>query len=126
MDPSGRSSAECWSDYSEKLSLMQSVGFPEKVRKLAADWPTHRRFLTEQCLMDPREIAAALTEAGALARADDLDAGDREPTVWELANNHLMRNRFNVCDLAVAAGLWDEDVAREVIEEADALVARPA
>lgn len=126
MDPSGRSSDECWSDYNAKLSRMQSVGFAERVQRLVAAWPTHRGFLTEHCLTDPREIAAALTDAGALARADDLDAGDREPTVWALTNNHLMRNRLNVCDLAFAAGLWNEDVAREVIQEADQLVAGTA
>ncbi|HSK33587.1 MAG TPA: hypothetical protein VK903_08895, partial [Propionicimonas sp.] len=96
------------------------------VQSLVAAWPSHRQFLTEQCLMDPREIAVALTEAGALAQADDLDAGDREPTVWALTNNHLMRNRFNVCDLAFAAGLWNEPVARELIQEADQLVASTA
>jgi len=126
MDPSGRSGDECWSDYSAKLSRMQSVGFAEKVQSLVAAWPSHRQFLTEECLMDPREIAVALTEAGALAQADDLDAGDREPTVWALTNNHLMRNRFNVCDLAFAAGLWNERVARDLIQEADQLVASTA
>jgi glycerol-1-phosphate dehydrogenase [NAD(P)+] len=124
MDPSGRSSDECWADYSKKLSRMRSLGLPEKVLALVTEWPAHREFLTDHCLMDPHEIAGALAKAGALARADDLDAGDREPTVWALSNNHLMRNRFNVCDLAVATGLWTEDVARELIQEADDLVAK--
>lgn len=122
MDPSGRSSRECWSDYSRKLARMRSVNFIDRVQQFVADWPVHRRFLVEECLIDPALIAGALRRAGAPARVSDLDSGDRDPTVWALTNSHLMRNRFNVCDLAAAAGLWDDSVARELLAEADRLV----
>lgn len=122
MDPTGRSGQECWSDYRTKLRKMHSDAFATRVGQFIAHWDEHRSFLIEKCLANPADIARALSAADAPARADDLDRGDREPTVWALTNNHLMRNRFNVCDFAFAAGLWDETVAREVIAEADGLV----
>jgi glycerol-1-phosphate dehydrogenase [NAD(P)+] len=121
MDPSGRSGEECWSDYSRKLAGMQAADFSARVEAFVNAWPVHREFLLGRCLAGPAEIAQALRTAGAPVRAADLDAGDREPTVWALSNSHLMRNRFNVCDLAFVTGLWNEDVAREVIAEADRL-----
>lgn len=125
MDPSGRSGDECWSDYSKKLARMQSPDFAAGLERFVRDWPTHREFLVEHCLVDPAAIARALLDAGAPVRASDLDGGDRNPTVWALANNHLMRNRFNVSDLAFATGLWNEQVARELLAEADHLADEP-
>ncbi len=121
MDPTGRSGTECWSDYRQKLTRMSTPAFAERVERFVAGWATHREFLTGSCLTDPAAIATALRAAGAPVRADDLDGGDREPTIWALCNNHLMRNRFNVCDLAFAARLWNEDLARELVAEADQL-----
>jgi Glycerol dehydrogenase and related enzymes len=122
MDPTGRSGEECWSDYRKKLTRMQDPQFAERVHSFVSAWPMHREFLTAQCLADPAAIAAALREAGAPATADRVNGGDPELSTWAFANNHLMRNRFNVCDLAFAAGLWSQDLARELIEEADQLV----
>ncbi|MBN9106882.1 MAG: iron-containing alcohol dehydrogenase [Propionibacteriaceae bacterium] len=121
MDPSGHSGEECWSDYHRKLVRMQSAGFATRFADFVANWGVHREFLLGRCLADPAAIARALREACAPVRASDLDSGEREPTVWALSNSHLMRNRFNVCDLAFVTGLWNEDVAREVIAEADRL-----
>lgn len=124
MDQSGKSGEECWTDYRLKRARMDSDGFRRAAASFVAGWSEHREFVVNSCLADPADIARALCEAGAPARASDLDGGDRDRTVWALANNHLMRNRFNVCDLAFAAGIWDEAIAREVIAEADALVDR--
>ncbi|MFV0429327.1 MAG: iron-containing alcohol dehydrogenase [Arachnia sp.] len=121
MDPSGGSGQECWSDYRVKLQRMHTPEFREATAAFLQAWPEHRGFLVERCLADPADIAAALTTAGAPARADDLDDGDRDRTVWALANNHFMRNRFNICDFAFAAGLWDRGVAQEIIVAADRL-----
>lgn len=125
IDPSGRAGAECWSDYGRKLARMRSGEFARRLDAFQSDWETHRRLLVGQCLTEPAAIAAALRAAGAPVRASDLDAGDREPTIWALTHNHLMRNRFNVCDLAFATGLWCEDVARELVAEADHLASPP-
>jgi len=121
MDPSGRSGEECWSDYSKKLARMQSPDFSSRLERFVRDWPTHRDFLVTRCLADPAEIAAALRAAGAPVRTSDLDGGDRTPTIWALHNSHLMRNRFNVCDLAYLTGLWDQRVAEDLLTEADRL-----
>jgi len=121
MDPSGRSGEECWSDYSKKLIRMQAPEFTSRVERFVRDWATHREFLVNRCLTDPASIAAALRAAGAPVRTSDLDGGDRAPTIWALSNNHLMRNRFNVCDLAYITGLWNHHVAEELLAEADAL-----
>jgi glycerol-1-phosphate dehydrogenase [NAD(P)+] len=121
MDPSGRSGDECWADYSRKLERMRDPEFGVRAVRFVREWPSHRDFLVSQCLADPAEIAAALRAAGAAATSEALDGGDRDRSVWALANSHLMRNRFNVCDLAFVAGLWNEDVARELIDEADRL-----
>ncbi len=122
MDPSGRSSDECWSDYSKKLARMQDPQFAEAVEKFVAEWPQHRKFLTENCLARPEAIAAALREAQAPATADKVNGGNPEISRWAFANNNLMRNRFNVSDLAFVAGLWSEGLAEELIAEADRLV----
>ncbi|MDR1432707.1 MAG: iron-containing alcohol dehydrogenase [Propionibacteriaceae bacterium] len=120
IDPSGRSAAECWSDYSAKLDRYLAIGLPVRVKAFTADWPKHRAFL-DQCLRDPAELAAALNDAGAIAKSTELTTP--QTALWALTNSHLMRNRFNVCDLAYAAGLWTPDVAAEIIAEADALSA---
>ena len=122
MDPSGASGAECWSDYSKKLARLESSGFTDRVRQFAGTWPEHRAFLVNDCLTDPAAIAAALCASDAPASAAALDGSDQEITLWALTNNHLMRNRFNVCDLAFALGLWNRDVAAQIISQANALV----
>ncbi|PZQ42073.1 MAG: hypothetical protein DI570_29910, partial [Phenylobacterium zucineum] len=123
IDPSGHSGQECWNDYRLKLERMRSEEFGSRFAEFVRRWPEHRAFLVGDCLADPAEIADALRTAGAPAGAGDLDGGDREPTIWALSHNHLMRNRFNVCDLAFAAGLWNEEVARELVVQADELAA---
>ncbi len=125
LDPSGRAGTECWSDYSRKLARMRGAEFTRRLDSFLSRWTSHREFLTGHCLIDPAEIARALRAAGAPVQSADLDAGDREPTIWALTHNHLMRNRFNVCDLAFATGVWGEDLAREVVAEADQLASAP-
>lgn len=124
MDPSGRSSDECWSDYSKKLARMQDPQFAQRLAEFVAHWPQHRSFLTEQCLAEPTAIAAALRAAAAPATADKVNGGDPAISRWAFANNHLMRNRFNVSDLAFVAGVWTEELASELIAEADQLVGK--
>lgn len=121
-DPSGKSGQECWSDYQAKLSKMRTAEFRASVSQFIADWDEHRPLVVEQCLTDPANIAAALAAANAPARAEDLDGGNRGPTIWALTNNHLMRNRFNICDFAFAAGIWNQQLAEEILVEADGLV----
>jgi glycerol-1-phosphate dehydrogenase [NAD(P)+] len=60
-----------------------------------------------------------MRNAKAPMRFQDLTPSkDSETVQWAILNCHLMRNRFNIIDLAFYLGLWNEKMMAEVLEKA--------
>ncbi|MFV0427371.1 MAG: iron-containing alcohol dehydrogenase [Beutenbergiaceae bacterium] len=121
VDSTGSAAHECWADYQVKLTAIHAPGVISAFERFRADWSHHRAVITGSMLQDPKAIARALRVAGAPRRSSDLVGSQAEIAQWALSNNHRMRRRFNVCDFAFLLGLWNEDVAAEIIAEADSL-----
>ncbi|MCI9870163.1 iron-containing alcohol dehydrogenase [Arthrobacter humicola] len=119
MDEAGSTSNECWSDYSKKLEHLRTVDAGAKIRDAAATWPAHAEVLSG-LLGEPEAIVAALRAAGAPTRFSELENPSKEDDViWALTNCHLMRNRFNIADLAYLTGAWTKTDVLAALAEAE-------
>jgi glycerol-1-phosphate dehydrogenase [NAD(P)+] len=117
LDRSGRTAAECWSDYRRKLARWQSSR--AALSGLGGAWAACEREL-DDLVADPAVLAGALRDAGAPLRLAQLgvDAGTAR---WALGACHLMRDRFTIADLAFLLGVWEAGDVEAVIADADAL-----
>ena len=119
MDETGATSNECWSDYSKKLEHLRAVDAGTKIRDAAESWTAHAHTLTG-LLGEPEAIVAALRAAGAPTRFSELENPSKEDDViWALTNCHLMRNRFNIADLAYLTGAWTKTDVQAALTEAE-------
>ncbi|MFF2031185.1 iron-containing alcohol dehydrogenase [Arthrobacter sp. NPDC058192] len=119
MDEAGATSNECWSDYSKKLEHLRSVDAGTKIRDAAESWAAHAHVLSG-LLGEPEAIVAALRAAGAPTRFSELENPSKEDDViWALMNCHLMRNRFNIADLAYLTGAWTMTDVLAALAEAE-------
>ncbi|MGI6776759.1 MAG: iron-containing alcohol dehydrogenase [Acetivibrionales bacterium] len=116
IDPSGQVGEECWRDYEQKLDRWnRNRG---KFQSFLDNWETHKADLYHY-VRTPEEIANAMRNAKAPMRFQDLTPSkDSETVQWAILNCHLMRNRFNIIDLAFYLGLWNEKMMAEVLEKA--------
>ena len=126
LDPSGRATAECWTDYQRKVERWTAAD--DRRQAFAASWPEHRAALGE-LLLAPEALVEGLRTAGAPTRFSELDP-PISPDVarWAVASCHLMRDRFTVADLVeLGGGLdtnglgWDAAFADDLLAEAAAL-----
>jgi len=104
IDPTGRISDECWSDYRRKWSAVASL--VPRIDAVLEGWSDHAPTL--QSLVRPStRIAAGLSAAGTPVRLVDVGADvDSLVARWAVANCGLMRNRFTVVDLLTLLGWW--------------------
>jgi glycerol-1-phosphate dehydrogenase [NAD(P)+] len=109
LDPTGAMAAECFADYGQKLRRLTTGGDP--LAQLRAAWPHVEREL-EALLIDPGDLAAALTSAGLPASFCQLPGEDTESAArWAVASCALQRQRVSVADLAMLLGAWqDSDI----------------
>lgn len=116
IDPTGAMAAECFADYSRKLSRLAAAGDP--LDDLRKSWPGHEAVL-DSLLASPGQIAAGLIAAGLPATFGGLpeqvsDADAR----WAVTTCPLMRHRLGVADLAVLIGAWTDDDVDQVLADA--------
>jgi glycerol-1-phosphate dehydrogenase [NAD(P)+] len=117
VDPSGRIAAECWADYSRKLSAFAAQR--EHVEQALAEWPQLAPRL-RPLLRSSAEIAEHLRRAHAPARLEELEPSIApELARWAVTNSALMRNRFTVVDLLTFLGWWQEDDIDELLHRVD-------
>ena len=112
LDPTGRISDECWSDYRRKLDRMTSA--VPVIESLLADWPVAEAELRD--LFRPSgTIAAGLRAAGAPVLMTELGE-DVDPATarWAIENCALMRDRFTVVDLLTILGWWQPSDVDEI------------
>jgi glycerol-1-phosphate dehydrogenase [NAD(P)+] len=116
IDPTGAMAAECFADYSRKLSRLAAAGDP--LDDLRKSWPEHEAAL-DSLLASPDQIAAGLTAAGLPATFGGLpeQVSDSDAR-WAVATCHLMRHRLGVADLAVLIGAWTDDDIDQVLADA--------
>jgi glycerol-1-phosphate dehydrogenase [NAD(P)+] len=119
IDPSGRMADECWRDVERKLrrwTLNRA-----RVEAFAAAWDRHRAMLVD-LVVKPEALAMSLEQAGAPARAADLEpAPDPDVIRWALRALPLMRDRFTVADLRFFTGTWDHAVVDELLDRSGIL-----
>jgi glycerol-1-phosphate dehydrogenase [NAD(P)+] len=119
MDEAGATSNECWSDYSKKLEHLRAVDAGTKIRDAVESWRAHAEVLSG-LLGEPEAIVSALRAAGAPTRFSELENASKEDDViWALTNCHLMRNRFNIADLAYLTGAWTATDVLAALSEAE-------
>jgi glycerol-1-phosphate dehydrogenase [NAD(P)+] len=71
-------------------------------------------------LGEPEAIVAALRASGAPTRFSELEnASTEDDVIWALTNCHLMRNRFNIADLAYLTGAWTMTDVLAALSEAE-------
>jgi glycerol-1-phosphate dehydrogenase [NAD(P)+] len=120
VDPGGRLGAECWRDYSTKLTRWTAAR--PKVEAFLADWDRHRATV-EELRIDAATLGAGLVAAHAPATFADLDPYIDEATArWAVGNCHRMRNRFNVIDLLDLLGRWTDADQAAVFDAATGVV----
>ncbi len=116
LDTTGAAAGECWSDYQIKASNW--VTNRPSLESLIPEWPQLAAELGEMTC-PPDRMAAALRRSGSPMSFSDLNPTvDAERARWAVQSSHLMRNRFNVVDLAFFAGLWTDDHVDAVLNRA--------
>jgi glycerol-1-phosphate dehydrogenase [NAD(P)+] len=116
LDPTGRIGAECWSDYSRKLTACAER--QDSISRTLAAWSDHEPQLRALGRSSDR-IGAGLRAAGSAATFGDLDpAVAPELGRWAIENCALMRNRFTVVDLLTLLGWWRHEDVDELVERA--------
>jgi glycerol-1-phosphate dehydrogenase [NAD(P)+] len=116
LDPTGRIGAECWSDYSRKLSAC--AGRQDAIRQVLAAWTDHEPELRALGRSSAR-IGAGLRATGSAATFADLNpAVAPELSRWAIESCALMRNRFTVVDLLTLLGWWGPADVDELVERA--------
>ena len=112
-DPSGEKSAECWSDYRQKLVLWRSA--QAKLSGSSDQWRAAIGSLSKS-VPTPASLAESLVIAGAAVSPADLgDWLTDDVWRWAVSNCNFMRNRFTVVDLLFFFGWWTESDVTEVI-----------
>ena len=97
----------------------------DAVEEAARNWPAHERVL-RQLLAAPDALVSALHNAGAPVGFADLEPPpDAEVARWAVGHCHLMRDRFSVADMASFLGIWDQESAGVLVEQASALAGAP-
>ena len=120
LDHTGTTATECWNAYERKLRWLQR--HLDDVTRVVDGWGAHDGAV-DQLLVTPRTVADALRAALApVGFAQLAPAPDPEVVTWAVTNCHLMRDRFNVVDLAELVGLWTPDFIAEAIDEHATLV----
>ncbi len=116
LDATGRIAAECWSDYSRKLTACGEN--LERIEDVLRRWSLHEPEL--RALLRPSsDLGRGLRAANAAATF-----GELEPTVgpelarWAVQNCALMRNRFTVVDLLTLLGWWTPEDVAELLQRA--------
>lgn len=106
LDPSGKSAAECWSDYRQKLEAWTAhrADFVDALR----DWEAVRNQL-QSLTRPPERLAAILRAVGAPLAFDELDP-PRTGAEVKLAfqNAPLIRRRLSLGDLFIFLE-WDRE-----------------
>jgi glycerol-1-phosphate dehydrogenase [NAD(P)+] len=121
LDPTGRLGAECWRDYSTKLTRWTAAR--RRVEAFLADWDRHRATI-EELRIDAHTLGSGLVASRTPARFAELDPAIDDATArWAVGHCHLMRNRFTVVDLLDLLGRWTEADREAVLGAADAAVA---
>lgn len=114
LDPTGATAAECWRDYSRKLTRWRDNR--EALETLERRWPAFDGAI-DGILAAPERLVDALRRAGAPVRLSDL--GIAAPRLrWALTNCHLMRDRFTVADLAFFMGMFEAHDVDVLLDDA--------
>ncbi|GAA1397175.1 sn-glycerol-1-phosphate dehydrogenase [Luteococcus peritonei] len=92
-----------------KVKYVEPDKLRERLQRLVASWPETRRRLADQ-LVDAREFAAMLRQAGAPSRPEDIGL-DAEAVRATFPKAMYYRSRYTVLDVAREAGWYDELVA---------------
>jgi len=106
LDPSGRSAAECWSDYQQKLEAWAThrADFEDVLR----DWDTVRGQL-QSLTRPPERLAAILKAVGGPLDFGELDPPRTEAEVkFAFQNAPLIRRRLSLGDLFIFLE-WDRE-----------------
>lgn len=124
VDPTGRIAAECWNDYSRKLSACAAK--LEHIEGVLRGWSDHEPEL--RALGRPAaDLGRGLRAANAAATFDELDPSvGADLGTWAVQNCAFMRNRFTVVDLLTLLGWWGPDDVAEVLQRAHDAVPAPA
>jgi glycerol-1-phosphate dehydrogenase [NAD(P)+] len=106
LDPSGRSAAECWSDYQQKLEAWSAhrADFEDALR----DWDAVRAQL-QSLTRPPARLAALLKAVGGPLDFAQLDPPRTEAEVkFAFQNAPLIRRRLSLGDLFIFTN-WDRE-----------------
>jgi len=112
LDPSGAISAECWSDYSQKLNSWYAAR--PLLEEFLAGWEDQKAHL-KSLVMEAEPYVQALAAAGHPLIFEELNICVPEDQArWAYHNAHLMRKRFSSGDLINYLG-WFTDAWTERI-----------
>ena len=119
-DDTGALGAECWRDYSAKLTKLDPAG--DKVTELLSsaekiETALGKTFPNSENLLRGLHLAGA---AYSPAQLDDWVTADIWK--WAVKNCHLMRNRVTIVDLLDAAGWWTNNDVDEVLNRVETLI----
>ncbi len=115
IDPTGRMTRECWSDFSAKAGAWNDhLG---QVRAVLRDWRDVAAEL-DSMLADPRAYLSALAAAGHPLHVEQIPPGlTAAETRWAFRNARLMRKRLSVADFMAFLGLWSDELVDTVLAE---------
>jgi glycerol-1-phosphate dehydrogenase [NAD(P)+] len=112
FDP--QTAEECWTGYSAKRNWL--LAHQSAVETLVSDWDAFTQSLT---LPSPEQFDEISHASGLPTRAQDLGAGyDDDLLFWALRNSHLLRERISIVDLADLLGVWSDDTAWSIVDDA--------
>ena len=123
-DPSGAMGAECWRDYSAKLSALNTganalIALTSNAETLAA--------ALGATLPNAKNLAQGLALAGAASSYRQLDSWvTPEIWRWAVSNCHFMRNRVTIVDLLNALGWWTDADIDAVLARVEVLTSEAA
>ena len=119
-DPTGAMGAECWRDYSKKLTALGKG--TANVANLLQDADALEAALGAT-MPNSRDLARGLQLAGGAYSYTQLDSWvTPEIWRWAVSNCHYMRNRVTIADLLTEAGWWTDADIDEVLRRVAALV----
>ncbi|MEP6667008.1 MAG: iron-containing alcohol dehydrogenase [Nocardioidaceae bacterium] len=105
---------ECWTAYSAKRSWL--LTHQMDVEAMVTDWDAFTRTLA---LPTPEQFDEVSHASGLPTRALDLGPGyDDSLLFWALRNSHLLRERISIVDLANVLGVWSDETAQSIIDDA--------
>ena len=84
---------------------------------MVSDWDAFTMTLS---LPTPEQFDEVSHASGLPTRAEDLGPGyDDGLLFWALRNSHLLRERFSIVDLADLLGVWSDETAWSIINDAE-------